>query len=406
MVSSSVSHPPTDVSTVPDGELLRRYLADRNSPALEALVRRHGPMVWGVCCRVSADVHDAEDAFQATFLVFVRKASAVRPAEMIGPWLYRVATRTALKARALVTRRRAREKQVDVLPEAAAPEAPASADWLPFLDHEVARLPAKYRLPVLLCELQGLSRAEAARRLELAEGTLSSRLSRARTLLRRRLSKRGVGAAVLVAVVLFPAIAPAAVPSALVETTIQAATSFAAGAAVATPSAVLAAAVLAGMRTARLAVLIAGLAIVILLGGVGWLATRPGPPTAVVDTRSDLEKMQGGWVPIEKTWNGQQGGPFIAELEQRGLVIQGDMANWPVDSDVVLNQDANPKQIDLTCRLLPPPNNFMLGIYELNGDQLKTCFGPPAVRERPTKFAAPPDSGRYLITFKRAQAAQ
>src|SRR5689334_13282541 len=89
---------PADPSA--DGELLRRYLAGREEFALEALVRRHGPMVLGVCRRVLGDAHDAEDAFQATFLVFVRKAGSIRPGELVGPWLYGVATRTALKARA------------------------------------------------------------------------------------------------------------------------------------------------------------------------------------------------------------------------------------------------------------------------------------------------------------------
>src|SRR5205823_2856910 len=164
---SSPADPPADADRLADGELLRRYLAGREEAALAALVRRHGPMVFGVCRRVLGDAHDAEDAFQATFLVFVRKAAAVRPRETVGPWLYGVATRTALKARAHSARRRAREKQVDELPDVAAPADPAAADWLPLLDQAVQALPAKYRLPVVLCELRGLSRADAAGRLGL-----------------------------------------------------------------------------------------------------------------------------------------------------------------------------------------------------------------------------------------------
>jgi DNA-directed RNA polymerase specialized sigma24 family protein len=145
-----MSQPPATVADTPDGELLRRYLAGRDSPALEALVRRHGGMVLGVCRRVLGDPHDAEDAFQATFLVFVRKAASIWTGAQVGPWLYGVATRTALKARALAARRRAREKLVNALPDVAAPAGPAAVDWLPLLDREVAGLPAKYRLPVLL----------------------------------------------------------------------------------------------------------------------------------------------------------------------------------------------------------------------------------------------------------------
>src|SRR5207302_8409393 len=100
---------------------------------------------------------------------------------------------------------------------------------------------------------------------------------------------------------------------------------------------------------------------------------RLAAPVAVVDTRTDRDKLQGTWALAEKTWNGQDNGPFIDVLQQRGLIIQGDLANWPFDSDLVLDPDANPRQIDLTCRLLPPPNNFMIGIYELNGEELKMC---------------------------------
>jgi RNA polymerase sigma factor (sigma-70 family) len=415
MVPSLLSQPPADLNTVPDGELLRRYLADRNSPALEALVRRHGGMVLGVCRRVLGDPHDAEDAFQATFLVFVRKASAVRPAEKIGPWLYGVATRTALKARALAARRRAREKQVDMLPDmagdpqAGAPTAAVSADWLPLLDREVARLPAKYRLPVLLCELQGLSRADAARQLAIPEGTLSSRLARARALLRRRLSRRGAGTAVLVAAVLFPTTAHAAVPQALVETTVRAATSFATGVALTTPPAVIAAAVLAAMRTTRLAVLVAGLAIVLLLGGVGWLAARlgrPAAPVAVVDTRSDQEKLQGTWSIVAVEVDGVKDGPMIEEFKKLRITFEGDVCSFPADSKMVLDVTTNPKRMDLTCQIMPPPNNFMHGIYEVNGDDLKMCLCAPGRPDRPTDFAAAPDSWRTVFTLKRQPKVQ
>src|SRR6516164_94852 len=148
-----------------DTELLQRFTGRHEEAAFAALVERHGPMVLGVCRRVLQDAHDAEDAFQATFLVLVRKAASVRPREKVGNWLYGVAYRTAREARALAARRRGRERQVTDMPE---PEAPAEDGWAelrPLLDQELSRLPDKYRTPIVLCELEGKTHKEAARQL-------------------------------------------------------------------------------------------------------------------------------------------------------------------------------------------------------------------------------------------------
>jgi RNA polymerase sigma factor (sigma-70 family) len=174
-----------------DAQLLDDYLRGSNSTAVAAIIRRHGPMVWGVCRRVLGH-HDAEDAFQATFLVLARRAGAIRPGGLLGNWLYGVARRTSLKARALAARRRAREVTVDELPEPAAPEPAAWADVRPVLDHELERLPAKYRAPLILCDLEGMTRPEAARRLGWPEGTVNSRLSIGRKKLAVRLARRGL----------------------------------------------------------------------------------------------------------------------------------------------------------------------------------------------------------------------
>jgi RNA polymerase sigma factor (sigma-70 family) len=207
-----------------DGQLLDYFLALRDDVAFEALVRRHGPMVLGVCRRVLRHVHDAEDAFQATFLVLARKAAGVRPRDRVGAWLHGVAYRTATKARALAARRKAREGRLRerALPAAAEHVPP---DVPPLLDQELSRLPEKYRAPIVLCHLAGQTRGQAARRLGLSEGTLSSRLARGRDLLRRRLDRRGVslGAGVLVS-------QPApALPAPLVNSTTEAAMRVAAG---------------------------------------------------------------------------------------------------------------------------------------------------------------------------------
>ncbi len=181
-----------DAADVSDGQLLERFLARRDEAAFEALVRRHGPMVLGVCRRVLRDAHDAEDAFQATFLVLVRKARSVVPRERVGNWLHGVAYRTALRARSAATLRRAKERQSAGVPREQAPPGGAWEEVLPLLDRELHGLPEKYRVAIVLCDLQGKTRREAARQLGWPEGTLSCRLARGRDLLARRLSRHGV----------------------------------------------------------------------------------------------------------------------------------------------------------------------------------------------------------------------
>jgi RNA polymerase sigma-70 factor (ECF subfamily) len=112
-------------------------------------------MVLGVCRRLPPNLQDAEDAFQAAFLVLVRKAASIRPRDLLGNWLYGVAYRAALEARCVLARRRTREKQVSALPEPTAPQTEIPSDLRPLLDQELSRLPDKYRVPVILCDLEG-----------------------------------------------------------------------------------------------------------------------------------------------------------------------------------------------------------------------------------------------------------
>jgi RNA polymerase sigma factor (sigma-70 family) len=181
---------PPDGAGMSDGQLLGRFVAERDETAFEVLMRRHGPMVLGVCRRVLTDAHDVEDAFQATFLVLVRKAASISRREQVGNWLYGAAYRAALQARA--ARRRIRERQVSPMPEPTAPEKPSWEDLRPLLDQELSRLPEKFRVPVVLCDLEGRTRKEVAEQLNIAEGTLSGRLTTARRRLARRLSRQGV----------------------------------------------------------------------------------------------------------------------------------------------------------------------------------------------------------------------
>lgn len=221
---------PRDGGDLTDGQLLDRFLGQREEAAFEALVRRHGPMVLGVCRRVLHHTQDAEDAFQATFLVLIRKAACITPRELVGHWLYGVAYRTAMKARTMSARRQARERQVKDMPSRQNHDAQIWSDLQPLLDQELNRLPETYRVPVVLCDLEGKSRKDVARQLRLPEGTVSSRLARGRGMLGRRLAARGVAlSAASLAVLLSPKTASASVPASLLVSTLEAATLFAAG---------------------------------------------------------------------------------------------------------------------------------------------------------------------------------
>ena len=176
----------------PDADLLGRFVATRDGEAFAELVRRHGPVVFGVCRRVTGDHHLAEDAFQAVFVVLAAKAAVVRPRDAVAAWLHGVAVRTALRARTAAGRRRRREVPTAVLPEPTCPPRAEPDDAIAILDQEIAALPERFRLPVVLCELEGRERAEVAGRLGVPAGTLSSRLAAARKVLAGRLRTRGV----------------------------------------------------------------------------------------------------------------------------------------------------------------------------------------------------------------------
>jgi RNA polymerase sigma factor (sigma-70 family) len=200
-----------------DGQLLGRYVSSRDESAFEQLVRRHGPMVLGVCRRLLLTPEDAEDAFQATFLVLARKAASAHPRKRVGPWLHGVASLAARKARATATRLRAREKQVRTLPEPATVAEGLWTDLAPLLDQELARLPEKYRLPIVLCDLEGRTRAAAARQLGWPEGTVAGRLARGRALLAKRLTRLGLPLSAGVLTAVLSQNASACVPLTLVE---------------------------------------------------------------------------------------------------------------------------------------------------------------------------------------------
>jgi RNA polymerase sigma factor (sigma-70 family) len=243
-------------------------------------------MVWGACRRL-LDHHDAEDAFQAAFLVLFRKAASVLPRETVAGWLYRVAHQTALQARRAVARRRAREAQVAEMPEPeAAPRGPW-ADLRSLLDQELSRLPDRYRVVLVLCDLEGKTRKEAARQLGCPEGTVSGRLARARALLAKRLARRGLGlSAGALAAVLAQNAASASPPAALISSTIRATTLLAAGEAatglVPAKVAALTEGVLKAMFSRKREAVLALMLLMVGFGVGAALVTSPAPaqPTA------------------------------------------------------------------------------------------------------------------------------
>jgi RNA polymerase sigma factor (sigma-70 family) len=220
------------VGGLTDGQLLERFVTRRDATAeaaFAALVQRHGPMVWGVCRRILNDPHAAADAFQATFLVLVRKAATVRVDDSLGRWLYGVSRRVAARAKITTSRRSAREGwgiETVVGPDS----APDHSELLAALDEEIGRLPERYRAAVVLCDLGGMTHEAAARQLGCAVGTVGSRLVRGRERLRDRLTRRGlVPSAGPLGTGLSVETASAVVPMGLVASTARAALRIAAG---------------------------------------------------------------------------------------------------------------------------------------------------------------------------------
>jgi RNA polymerase sigma factor (sigma-70 family) len=218
-----------DLADSTDGELLEQYLAGREETAFELLLRRHGAMVLGVCRRVLRNEADAEDAFQATFLVFVRKAASIRSRATIGNWLYGVAHNTALKAKAMNHQRRAKEREAGSVPKDA-PPSDARQEMVALLDGELSSLPDKYRIPIVLCDLEGRTILDAARHLGWPQGTVATRLSRGRARLAQLMTKKGLTfAGGLLPAAISQAASSVIVPPSLVASTVQAATAVAAG---------------------------------------------------------------------------------------------------------------------------------------------------------------------------------
>ncbi len=408
-----------------DGQLLERFVRFREETSFTALLQRHGPLVLSVCRRVLVNEHDAEDAFQATFLVLARKATCIRKRESVASWLYGVAFRIAAKARVHAARRRLREQEKPPL----LPGDPISdlilQELRPVLDEEVHRLPEKYRHPVILCYLQHKTNGEAARQLGWSKGTVSGRLARARQLLRARLSRRGV---TLSGGMLAAALAPeadAAVPAALGTSTVKAATLSAAGqtaaaGAVSAPVAALVEGALNAMwltkvkftAFALLATVVLGISAALLAQQV--LGARPTGAGEKESARSekplegDLPKLQGTWV-AERLEKDGEAAPAKWQFLVKGfkIVITGNKAavfnpgTGKNLATISIDAEQSPRLIDFSYFKGPVKGQKIPGIYALKDGRLHLCMPNDKGKKRPAAFATRPDSGLLLLVLKR-----
>jgi RNA polymerase sigma factor (sigma-70 family) len=405
-----------DPGADPDGQLLERFVKAADESAFQALVHRHGPLVLSVCTRVLDNAHDAEDAFQATFLVLARKAGSVRAPELLGPWLYGVAYRTALKARAELLKRRKLERR---LADMASPPDADNLVWRdlrPVLDEEVSRLPEKYRVPFVLCYLEGNTNEQAARMLGCPPGTVYSRLAWARERLRRQLGRRGLAFSVAaLAVCLSRNAVSAAVPAPVGVFTSKAALAFAAGQAVAAgttsaQAAALAEGVLRTMFQTKLKIALVVALAVAAAGTAAGVLTRQalaaGPPGeqkegAAAEKKTDKDRLLGTWIPVSVEEDGRKVPEDEVKAKNFEMVFTADKVTVPRKDEAKevgykLDPGKKPKQIDL----LIDEGKTAKGIYLLDGDTLKLCFDKD-YGDRPAKFDAKEGSKRILMVLKK-----
>jgi RNA polymerase sigma factor (sigma-70 family) len=399
-----------------DAELLERFVTSQDEAAFAALMSRHGPMVFGICRRLLRHTQDAEDAFQATFLILVRKAASIGKRELLGNWLYGVALRVTARARDMAAKRRTREA-TDMERIAEATREPSeTTDVSAAITEEVQRLPAKYRIPVVLCYLEGRSNEDAAGEMRCPVGTVKTRLSRAREMLRKRLTHRGLALSTAAFSTALPVEALATpLPPALFDSALKAALDFAAGDAaalglVSAQATALTKGVLHTMFVSKMKILAVWvLALGVILGGASAFTTHL-IATAPLAEKTDKENIQGTWKVVSLESEGdttpKAGLPPIGMM----LVFKADKI-VPTDGKIekgrqhtyrLLDTKKTPKVIELTPLDEPAKGKPQKAIYELKGDRLKLCVqngdGKP-----PTEFATKRGDGLLLLIFERAK---
>jgi RNA polymerase sigma factor (sigma-70 family) len=410
---------PSSQSEPTDEHLLRDYVASQDAGAFAAIMRRHGGMVSGVCRRVLGREQDVEDAFQATFLVLLRKAPSLSRPNLLGNWLYGVAYRISNKIRSANIRQRTRQAPMVDLPAPDANDDASGRDLRPVFDDELRRLPQRYRRPIVLFYLEGKSAEEVATALGLPRGTVLSQLARARERLRIRLSRRNLALSVGVFASQLErtASSDAAVPDRLLDLGMQ--TLPASGVGVSAQARLLAQQVLKDMLLLRLWTIGSLLSAALLAPWVGVLnygAVRVPPaavapeaagPEAVVqaEARSNLDGLQGDWQ--------------VVAVEQGGRVLLKDQfpfTSLKIRDDSIVHEGGPHRLLKVRFRLHPEQQPKAMdmesegyhgdtyhAIYALEGDTLTICRPDDATR--PTEFASNPGSNVLLYTAKRIRPA-
>ncbi len=384
-----------------DRHLLERFVRNQDQAAFAALVQRHGPMVLGVCRRLLYDAHEAEDAFQATFLVLVHKARSIGRPDSLGPWLHGVAYRTAARARE-AARRRTREREAADTPDNDPAVELVWRELRQVLDEELGRLAQKYRAPLVLFYFEGKTTEEVARQLGCPKGTVLSRLARGRDQLRHRLARRGVALSVgLLVGVLTEKAAAMPVPAALARETIHAA---AAGAIPATVAA-LTKGVLQVMLLSKLKV-VASVALVVAVAAAGTVlwsrqALADKPAAVKGEAPKDEEAIVGTWAYVSVELAGQT----VPEEEVKGarMVFTAD-GKFTADTNkgkkmagtFKLDPSRKPREITTTT-----DDKNHLGIYKLEGDTLTICLPQGEGAARPTEFDSTRGGKILLVVLKR-----
>jgi RNA polymerase sigma factor (sigma-70 family) len=358
-------------------------------------------MVLNACRRILGDVHAAEDAFQATFIVLVRKAGSMHRPDALAGWLYGVARRVALKARGSVHRHEMLADAPEPLDPHRDPLDEVSArDLLATLEQEVQRLPQAYRLAVILCCLDGLSQEEAAERLGWSPGAVKGCLERGRKRLHERLARRGLTLSVALGAAEVTR-AVGGVPAALLSST----AGQAAGGASNVQAALLAEGVLRAMFLTKLKIAVVVLLTTAVAALAAGVATRQAkaPATAVAEKpKTDRDTLQGTWIPVSV----EEGGKKVPQekVKERNfeMVFAGDKMTLPIkgeskDATYKLDPSKKPKQIDI----LLGKDEAARGIYLLKTDTLTLCVETQAGGDRPTKFATTAGTTHFMIVLKR-----
>lgn len=369
---------PAAVTSLSDGQLLERFVSQRDQAAFELLVRRHGPLVWNLCRRLLGNAADADDAFQATFLVLVRRAGSLDRRGSLAGWLYGVAYRIAVRARANGARGRWRERQAAAEQASETRVDSASGELRQVLDEELSGLPAKYRIPIVLCYLEGKTHAEAASELGWPLGTLKCRVLRARERLRLRLSGRGLTvAAVTLAAVLGQEAAGAEVPILVlvIHSTLKATLL----AQVSARSAALAEGVLRTMLVNKIKIAATVVLTVVLLGGgAGVLVRHAGIPEQAAARAGELLAAEPAkFAGAEETENSGLAAVWAdlaSDDESKALKAVFALAATPKESTAFLKQHLKPVTIDpkKIARLLGDLDSNQFNVREQATQELES----------------------------------